>query len=390
VKRAPLGRTVIALGLVSCFQDIGSEMVFPLLPALLVTLGAGPTFLGLLEGAADALAALVKYFAGGWSDRARKRKPLVVGGYVVPTVVRPLAGLATSPWHVFGLRLTDRLGKGVRTAPRDALIAASVGEADAGRAFGFNRAMDHLGAVIGPLIATLLLSGGVSLRTVFLVSAIPGVFAVMATLFAREVETAPRAPQAPAPAVDAPLAPRLKSLLVIIGLFALGNSSDAFLLVRAKEVGIPDKALPLVWIVLHISRVGFSWAGGRIVDRVPKTLPILLGWAVYAVSYLGMAVAASPLPVVVLFFVYGAFNGLADPAERALVRELSPEEVRGRAFGLYHGVQGGLAIPAGLLTGALWTQFGPAAALGTGAGIAAVSAVALSLWARRRVEISRA
>jgi MFS family permease len=377
-----LGRTVLALGLVSFFQDVGSEMVFPLLPALLGTLGAGPAFLGLLEGTADACAAAVKYYAGGFSDRVQRRKPLVVFGYSVPTLTRPLIALATSPWHVFGIRIVDRLGKGVRTAPRDALIAASVSADQAGRAFGFNRAMDHAGAVVGPLLATLLLSRGVEVKTIFLLTVIPGTLAVLFTLAAKEAP--PVTPTAPTerPAHSAPLAPRLKSLLWILGLFALGNSSDAFLLVRAKEVGFTDASLPLLWITLHVSKVTFSWLGGRVVDRLRKEVPIFLGWGVYAFSYLGLALADSQLIVVALFFVYGAFNGLAEPAEKALVRALAPEEIRGRAFGLYHGVLGAAAIPAGLLTGALWSGYGHAVALGTGAAIAAAAAVALTVWAR--------
>ena len=380
LTRAPLGRTVVALGLVSFFNDVGSEMVFPLLPGLLATLGAGPAFLGLLEGAADAAAALVKYKAGGWSDRARRRKPLVVAGYGVATLVRPLAALAASPWHVFAVRITDRLGKGVRTAPRDALIAASVPLEETGRAFGFNRAMDHAGAVVGPLLATLMLWLGAEVRTVFLATIVPGVLALGFTLVAKE---APAPAPATAKPATGPLPARLKSLLLIFGLFALGNSSDAFLLVRAKEVGMADASLPLLWIALHISKVFFAWAGGSVVDRVRKELPIFLGWAVFAGSYLGLAWASAPWQVVGLFLVYGAFNGLAEPAEKALVRALAPEEVRGRAFGLYHGVLGAAAIPAGLLTGGLWAAYGHLAALATGSGIAAVAALALWVWSRR-------
>jgi MFS family permease len=382
VTRAPLGRTVLALGLVSFFQDVGSEMVFPLLPALLAGLGAGPAFLGLIEGAADAVAALVKYKAGGYSDRARRRKPLLIGGYTLPTIVRPLLALATSPWHVLSVRLADRLGKGIRSAPRDALLAASVPDQDAGRAFGFHRAMDHAGAVVGPLLATVMLTLGADLRTVFLVSVVPGLFAVGFTLLAKDAPAPPASPAAARASAAGPLPPRLKSLLLIFGLFALGNSSDAFLLVRAKEVGLADAALPLLWVALHLSKVFFAWVGGHVADRVRREVPIFLGWAVFAGCYLGLAWAGAPWQVVALFLVYGAFYGLTEPAEKALVRALAPESVRGRAFGLYHGALGAAAIPAGLLTGGLWSVYGHFAALATGAAIAAASALALYLWAR--------
>lgn len=384
-RRAVLGRTVLALGLTSFFNDVGSEMVFPLLPGLLAGMGAGPAFLGLIEGAADAVSALLKYLSGHVSDKVQRRKPLVVAGYAMSTLVRPLAGLSAAAWQILAVRLTDRVGKGVRSAPRDALIASSVGPQGAGRAFGFNRAMDHAGAVVGPLIATALLAAGAELRTVFLATIVPGLLAVAMTLLAREAPL-PAPPPPPVAGAGAaargPLPARLKSLLAIFGLFALGNSSDAFLLVRAKEVGMADATLPLLWVVLHVSKVFFSWVGGGLVDRVRKELPIFLGWGVYAVSYLLLAAASAPWQVFALFFVYGAFNGLAEPAEKALIRELSPEDARGRAYGLYHAVLGAAAIPAGLLTGGLWSWFGPTVALTTGAAIAATSAAALAVWSR--------
>ena len=379
--RRALGRTVFALGLTSLFNDIGSEMVFPLLPAFLATLGAGPAFLGLVEGAADATASLVKYHSGAWSDRAASKKPLVVFGYAVGAAVRPLVSFAFAPWHVLAVRLTDRVGKGVRSAPRDALIASSVDAADAGRAFGFNRAMDHAGAVIGPLLATVLLALGLPLRTVFLATVVPGVLAVAASLWAKEPAATAR-PAGLTPPTSTPLPARLKALLAIFGLFALGNSSDAFLLVRAKEVGMDNATLPLLWMALSVSKMVFSAVGGRWVDRGGKSVPIQVGWAVYAASYLALAWADSPAQVVAVFLVYGAFNGLADPAEKALIRALVDADTRGRAYGAYHAVLGAAAIPAGLLTGQLWAAVGPRVALGTGAAIAVVSAVLLTAWSR--------
>ncbi len=380
-SRSRLPATVLALGFTSFFTDVASEMVFPLLPAFLVTLGAGPTFLGVLEGVADALSAILKYQAGAWSDRLPKKKPLVLFGYGLATVVRPLFAVAAAPWHVLSIRLLDRVGKGVRSAPRDVLIAGAVDKAEAGRAFGFHRAMDHAGAVVGPLVATALLALGLSTREVFAWTLVPGVLAVAMVLWAREPPPPPvkEAPAAPA----ARLPPRLKWFLAVLLLFALGNSSDAFLLLRARELGTPDVWLPVLWVALHLSKMLWTSLGGAWSDRLPRHRLLFAGWGVYAATYLALGVSTQAWQVWALFLVYGVFYGLTEPVEKALIGELAPEALRGKAFGLYHAILGASAIPAGLLTGALWQWVSPFAALATGAGIAAASALLLALWARR-------
>jgi len=375
-----LPRAVLALGVTSFFTDIGSEMVFPLLPVFVVSLGAGTAFLGLVEGLADAVASLLKLASGYAADRARRRKPLVLFGYGLASAVRPLMALATAPWHVLAVRATDRVGKGIRTAPRDVLIAGSVPAQDTGRAFGFHRAMDHLGAVFGPLVATLLLGLGWPLRHVFWAALVPGVFAVAAVLFVRE----PPAPSATGPRASAAgrLPGSLRAYLLILVLFALGNSSDAFLLLRARHLGVPVAALPLLWTVLHVSKVVCSYAGGTWSDRVPRARLIGLGWIVYAITYLALGLAGEAWHAWALFVLYGAYHGLTEPAEKALVRDLAPAAVRGRAFGYYHFVVGATAVPAGLLTGWLWQAHGASVALATGAALAAASSAALAIWAR--------
>jgi MFS family permease len=374
---------VVALGLTSFFTDVGTEMIFPLLPVFLASLGAAPVFLGLVEGAADATSSLLKLVFGYVADRARRKRPLVFTGYVIATVARPLVALATAPWQVLVVRVTDRIGKGIRSAPRDALIAAAALEGEAGRAFGFHRAMDHAGAVAGPLVATALLAVGWSIRKVFWAALVPGVLAVLLVLTVREPQSDERAPDASSGARSRlPFPSSLRAYLVILALFSMGNSSDAFLLLRARDLGVPVASLPLLWSVLHVSKLFSSYAGGSFSDRAPRTKVILLGWTIYAATYLLMGMASSAWQAWALFVVYGTYHGLTEPAEKALVKDIAPSEIRGRAYGYYNFVIGATAVPAGVLTGWLWQAWGPLAAFATGASLAAVSAVALALWAR--------
>lgn len=379
-RRARLPVTVLALGAVSFFTDVASEMVFPLLPGFLALLGAGPTFLGLLEGVADAVSAALKYASGARSDTTGHRKGAVLLGYGLATVVRPLLALAASPWHVLAIRATDRVGKGVRSAPRDALLAAAVPASEAGRAFGFHRAMDHAGAVVGPLLATALLLVGVEVRTVFALTLVPGLLAVASIFLVKEPAPASLPPPVPK-AGKAPLPPRLKRLLGLFFFFALANSSDAFLLLRAREVGTPEAWLPVLWLLLHVAKLWWSARAGAWSDRLPRHRLVLAGWAVYAGCYALLAGAWTAWQVWLVVVAYGAFAGLTEPVEKAMVRDLAPADARGRAFGLYHGLLGAAAIPAGLLTGVLWQRFGAPAALLTGAAVAAVAALGLVRWA---------
>jgi MFS family permease len=296
-------------------------------------------------------------------------------------------GLAVFPWHALAVRVTDRIGKGIRSTPRDVLISSSVPPDQSGRAFGLHRAMDHAGAVVGPLIATALLSFGWTLREVFLAAIVPGLFALLAVTTVREVE--PPAPVVAAPsaspvqtAVRVPLPRAFIGYLVILGLFALGNSSDAFLLLRARDLGVSTTLLPTLWVALHISKMLSSYYGGMLADRLPRVRLIVAGWVIYGLTYLGLGLASTAWHVWALFVVYGLYYGLTEPTEKALVKDLTPREAQGRAFGLYNFVIGVSAIPASLLTGFVWQSAGPRAALAVGAGIAGVSGAALAIWSR--------
>jgi MFS family permease len=385
--RPPLPVAVVLLGLTSLFTDIGTEMIFPLLPVFLTeVLRAGPAYLGLVEGAADTVSSLLKLASGVIADRTEKRKPLVLFGYGLASAVRPFVALATRPWHVLAVRVTDRVGQGVRSSPRDALIADAAGDR-AGRAFGFHQAMDNAGAVVGPLVATGLLAAGLSLRGVFWVAVVPG---AIATALVAAVPEAPRkaaaAPKGTPSATASVLTPTLTTYLGILGLFSLGNSSDAFLLLRARSLGLPMAQVPVLWAVLNLSKVVWAYLGGDLADRVPRARLIAAGWAVYALVYLGLGRATQVAHVWWLFVVYGVFYGLTEPVEKALVKDLVPSDKRGRAYGAYNFVVGVTALPAGLLMGAIWKGWGPTVALELGAALAAVAGVLLLLWdlGRRR------
>lgn len=385
-----LPRTVVMLGVVSLLTDASSEMIYPLLPIFLATtLGAGATVIGLIEGVAESTASLVKLGSGWWSDRLGRRKAMVVAGYTLSACARPLVALAGAGWHVLAIRFADRVGKGLRSAPRDALLAASTPAQSWGKAFGFHRAMDHTGAVIGPLIATALLAWGLTdLRVLFALAAIPGILAVVVLVSAvREHAPVDRAAAAPPRLSLAPFSPRFRAVLGVVALFTLGNSSDAFLLLKANAAGIGPAWIPLLWILLHITKAASSTPAGVLSDRIGRPRLILAGWLVYAAVYAGFGLATAAWQIWALFAIYGLFFGLTEGVEKAYVADLAPAEHRGTAYGLYHAAVGLAALPASLLMGVVWEHVGPGAAFGLGAGLALVASLlflaALQAPARR-------
>jgi MFS family permease len=372
---AALPPTVKALGAVSLLTDVSSDMIYPLLPSFLtVELKAGPAFLGLIEGVAEAAASLLKLAAGRASDALPRRKPLVVAGYSLSSLARPLVALATAPQQVLWIRLADRIGKGTRGAPRDALVAEVTPPEIRGRAFGFHRAMDNVGALLGPLAASGLLALGLELRVVFALAAVPALMSLGLLVFG--VQEAPREPvRERAPDARAGAFPRsFRLYLVVLALFTLGNSSDAFLLLRAQECGVGLAAIPLVWTLHSAVKAAGSTHAGALSDRLGRRRAIALGWTVYALSYVGFALATSSLQITLLFACYGIFHAMSEGPERALVADLAGENARGAAFGAYHAVTGAMLLPASLLTGWLWQSYGSTAALLTGAALAAAAA----------------
>jgi MFS family permease len=367
-------RNIFFLGLVSLFTDVSSEMIYPLLPVFITSvLGAGTTFVGLVEGVAEGTASFLKLLSGWVSDRWKKRKSLVVFGYTLSTLARPLVGAATAGWHVLLIRFLDRVGKGIRTSPRDALIADSTPESDHGKAFDFQRTLDHAGAVIGPLVAFFLLTFITQqYRPLFLLAYIPGIIALAFLIFGVGEKGGSSAPLS-SPPLRLTLRPfdrRFKTFLLTIILFSLGNSSDAFLILRAKDAGISVSLLPILWMALHISKSLSATPGGILSDRYGRKKMIMAGWALYGGVYFGFASVQSSEMVWILFVIYGLFYGLTEGGERALVANLVPLHLRGTAYGIYHFSIGLSALPASLLMGYLWETFSPEAAFRFGATLA--------------------
>ncbi len=374
-----LSHNVIVLGLVSLCNDASSEMIYPLLPLFLTTtLGASAELLGLIEGIAESTAAVLKLFSGWLSDRLGKRKALTVAGYSLSAAMRPFIAIATAGWHVLLVRFGDRVGKGVRTAPRDALIADSTDPANRGRAYGFHRAMDHAGAVVGPLAAmAVLASPSGSYRLVFWLALLPAVIGVAILIFgAREIR--PERADAP-PSFRLGLFDRnFHAYLAVLLLFTLGNSSDAFLLLRARDLGVAPALIPLLWAFFHVVKMLFATAGGTLSDRIERKRVIIMGWLLYALVYLGFGLAAKSWQIWGLFAVYGLFFALTEGAEKALVADMVRPELRGTAFGIYNLAIGLGAFPASAIMGVLWQRVSPLAAFGFGGGMALLAALLLS------------
>jgi len=381
-----LPRTVVIIGLVSLLNDFASEMVTPLIPLLLATvLGAGPIALGFIEGLADTTTNLLKLWAGRRSDMARRRrKPFVLFGYALSNLVRPLIGFSDSWLMVLGIRVTDRVGKGLRTAPRDAMLADVIPEGMAARAYGLTRALDHAGAVLGALAAAAVVYWGTErLDLVIAFSAIPGLFAILLIVFGiREPMRHAASLETLAPLRWQGLSTKTRTYLVAIGLFALGRIPETFLLLRGHELGMSVVQLLLLWAAMHTVKVLTAEGAGRLADRNGRRPVLLAGYAVYVLALAGLAFTASVSQLWLLSLALGLHFGLTEGAERALVRDLAPAAERGTAFGWFYMIVGLSAIPAGLLLGGLWALWGANAAFLFSATITATAA--LFFWRRVR------
>jgi MFS family permease len=380
-----LPRPVWMLGWVSFFTDTASEMVYPLLPLFLTrVLGAGAMSLGVIEGVAEAANSILKVVSGRLADRWGAPKRLVLAGYGLSSMVRPFIALASSWLHVLVLRFTDRLGKGIRSSPRDAMLATFADSENRGRVFGFHRAMDHAGAVLGPLLASAFLYlRPDDYRTLFALTLIPGIVVILILWRVPDTRKAPAAEiqgAAPDPVTQFPVTARLPSefyrAMAVILLFSLGNASDAFLLLRFADVGISAFWIPLLWSAIHVVKTVSSLYGGQWSDRLGRRHVIGAGWLIYAGVYGAFAVTGSAAMLVIVFLIYGLYFGLTEGVEKAWVADLAPAAGRGNAFGIYNAVIGIGALAASLLFGFIWTRVSPPAAFYTGAGFA-VTATAL-------------
>jgi MFS family permease len=387
-----LPRNVFAISLVSLLNDASSEIIYPLLPIFLATsLGASAGAIGIIEGLAESVSSLLKLFAGYLSDRLGRRKLLVVAGYSISSIARPLLAFA-SGWHqVLGIRVADRVGKGIRTAPRDAMIADTVPHAQRGIAFGFHRAMDHGGAVIGPLlcyalIVLLFTNRNAPTRseftTVFLLASVPALLAVLVSIFLMKespVKTqSEKLTKLSLRGFDA----NFKRYLLVLALFTLSNSSDSFLILRARDSGVSIGAILLLWAAHHAMKVLSSLYGGDLSDRIGRKRLIVSGWILYAAVYAGFAFVPNNASLWVLFMIYGIYFGLVEGAEKALVADLVRPEQRGTAYGLYNLAFGITVFPASLLMGVMWDWKGPTTAFLVSAAMGATAAGLLLILVR--------
>jgi MFS family permease len=375
-ERGDLRRNVKVFGVTSFFNDTASEMAYWVLPAFLVSIGAGPATLGVIEGIAESVASAAKLWSGLLVDKRRLRKPLVVAGYVVANAIKPLLALATAWWQVLGIRFADRLAKGVRGAPRDVMLSESVEKEKVGSAFGLLQAMDSAGAIAGPLAALLLIQH-IGVRGVFLAAAVPGAISIVAVvLFARETGKAkPVTVANKREAKKAALPGLFYYMMLAVTLFSIGNSSDMFLVLRAQNVGIGAAFAPLLGLVFNVTYTAFSWPAGKLSDRMSKKALVAGGYLVFAAVYFVFAAAPSKAAIWGAFAFYGMYYALTNPVLRAMVSQAAPPDARGRAFGIFYFVTSVTALLASVLTGELWKHFGAAVPFYVSAGLAGLAAV---------------
>ena len=376
---APLKRNVRVFGVTSLLNDTASEMAYWVLPAFIATLGGGPAQLGIIEGLAESVAAGAKFYSGLLADRFARRKPLIVTGYAIANIAKPLLALAGAWWHILLIRFADRISKGVRGAPRDVLVSESVPPEEVGSAFGLLQSMDSAGAIIGPLAAWWLMSRmGVDLRHVFWFAAIPGVICIFVPLlFARETKAAIDHRIAEFKTNGQPLPRMFYWILAAVGLFSIGNSSDMFLVLRAQNIGISAAQAPLLGLLFNLVYTAGSWPAGRLSDRMPRRYLAALGYFIFAGVYFIFGAAPSEKAIWAMMALYGLYYALTAPVLKAMVVDVAPKEARGKAIGLFYLVSSITALLASLITGGLWKEFGAEVPFYLSAGLALLSGVML-------------
>ncbi|MCX6665814.1 MAG: MFS transporter [Euryarchaeota archaeon] len=356
-----LTRNIIILGFVSLFTDLSSQMVFPLIPLYLISLGAGAWVVGLVEGAAETTASLLKVFSGYWSDKINRRKPFVFAGYSLSTITKPLFALTNSWPFILLVRVMERVGKGIREAPRDAIVAESADESVRGKAFGFQRAMDGLGSIIGAVLAFILLPI-LLYKNIFLVAFLPGIIAVLCILLIKEQKKSNISTKKTTTSFKMSMKqlPRnLKLFIVASTIFALGNFGYAFLLLKAKNIGLSDERTILLYVLFYTIYTICTIPAGVISDKIGRKPVLITGYILFAALSVGLLFVSQLNTLVIIFIIYGVFFAMIDGVERAFVVDLAPTNLKGTALGTFHTVTGLIALPGGLLLGVLWDTFSP-------------------------------
>jgi len=374
-------RNIIILGVVSLFTDLGSQMVFPLIPLFLTgVLGTGAYAVGIVEGAAETTASLLKVVSGYWSDKIRKRKPFVLFGYSLSSLTKPLFAFANIWFFVLFIRVVERIGKGLRTAPRDAIVAESCGENVRGKAYGFHRAMDGIGSVLGGVLAFTLLPV-LGYRNIFLFAFIPGVIAVFVVLFIKEKNAPPKkeTKETSIKVSFKELPGNLRLFIVVASIFALGHFGYAFLLLRAKGIGLADNTAILFYVLFYVVYTVCVIPSGILSDRIGRKRVLIIGYSVFAITSLGLVFTSSPVGVLLFFIVYGVFYAMIDGVQRAFVVDLAPKHLKATSLGAFHTAIGIVALPGGYIAGLLWDKISPQATFIYGLTLAVISVVLFAL-----------
>ena len=376
-----VGANVIILGLVSLFTDLGSQMVFPLIPLFLTTaLGASATVVGLIEGSAETTASLLKVFSGYWSDRIKRRKPFVLAGYGLSSVMKPIFAFAYMWQSVLGIRIVERVGKGIRSAPRDAIIAESCADDVRGKAYGIHRAMDGMGSILGAALAFLLLIS-LGYRNVFLLAGIPSLIAVLLIIFVKEEKKKallPRPDTTKSIRISfKALTPQLRYFIIVATVFTLGNFGYAFMMLRAQNIGLSDPIAILLYIIFYIIYTIFTIPAGMISDKVGRKPVIGIGYVLFGLTSLGLVFVSNLFQIVWVFVLYGVFYAMIDGVQRAFVVDLSPPDLKATALGAFHTATGLAALPAGVIAGLLWDTISPEMAFAYGFVLSIVAAASL-------------
>lgn len=383
-----VGANVVILGLVSLFTDLSSQMVFPLIPLFLTTvLGSSMTIVGLIEGFAETTASLLKVFSGYWSDRIKRRKPFVLLGYGLSSLAKPLFAFAYAWQSVFAIRILERVGKGIRNAPRDAIIAESCNDDVRGKAYGIHRAMDGTGSVLGAVLGLILLIS-LGFQNVFLLAGIPSLIAVFLIVLVKEKRKAtrnavPTAAKSMRVSFRA-LTPQLKYFIAIATVFTLGNFGYAFLMIRAQNIDLNDPTAMLLYVLLYVVYTIFTIPAGTLSDKIGRQPVIVIGYALFGMTSLGLAFVSNLFQIVWLFALYGVFYAMIDGVQRAFVVDLSPPDLKATSLGAFHTATGLAALPAGVISGLLWDTISPEATFIYGFVLSFVAA-ALLLMSRSRL-----